>query len=68
MSPSRKPVVSRHSLRESKSPVQGQEGFHGKEDLTPKDQRPKDSRRQVKKEKKPAGEKDAGEGHRRVTL
>jgi hypothetical protein len=67
MSPSRKPVVSRHSLRESKSPVQGQEGFHGKEDLTPKDQRPEDSKPQAKKEKKPVGEEDAG-GHHRMAL
>jgi hypothetical protein len=52
--------VSRHSSRESKKPVQSQEGLHGKEDLTPKDQRPEDSRRQVKKEKKPVGEKDRG--------
>jgi hypothetical protein len=60
--------VSRHSSRESKKPVQGQEGLHGKEDLTSMNQRPKDSRWQVKKEKKPVGKNDRGEGHRRVTL
>jgi hypothetical protein len=60
MSPSRKPVGSRHGSRESKKPVEGEEGLHGKEDLTPKDQQLENSRRQVKKEKKPVGEKDAG--------
>jgi predicted DsbA family dithiol-disulfide isomerase len=61
MFPSSKLVGSRHSSRESKKPVQGEEGLHGKEDLTPKYKRQEDSRRQVKKEKKPIGEKDGGE-------
>jgi hypothetical protein len=68
MSPSRKPDGSRHDSLESKKPIEGEEGLHGKEDLTPKDKRPEDSKRQVKKEKKSVGEKDAGGGHRRMTL
>jgi hypothetical protein len=59
MSPSRKPAGSRHGSRESKKPVEGEEGLHGKEDLMPKDQQLEDSKRQVKK---PVGKKDAGGG------
>jgi hypothetical protein len=66
MSLSGKPVRSRHNSRESKKPVEGEEGLL-KEDLTPKDQRPEDSKPQAKKEKKPVGEEDAG-GHHRMAL
>jgi hypothetical protein len=62
MSPSGKLARSRRGSRESKKPVEGEEGLLRKEDLTPKDQRPEDPKRQVKKEKKPVGEEDVGWG------
>jgi hypothetical protein len=55
-----KSVKSRHGSRESKKPVEGEEGLLGKEDLTPKDQRQEDLKRQVKKEKKPVGHETLG--------
>jgi hypothetical protein len=37
MSLSGKPVRSSHGSRESKKPIEDEEGLHGKEDVTPKD-------------------------------